>query len=467
MRQWMMRITAYADRLIDDLELLDWTDSIKAMQRNWIGRSEGARVHFDSPAGPITVFTTRPDTLFGATFMVLAPEHPLVDALTTPEHARPRSPSTRASPAAKSDVARQVEDRAKTGVFTGSYAINPVNGEPIPVWIADYVLMGYGTGAIMAVPAGDQRDFEFARQFGLAIRAIQMPPRRVVRRARHRAERSTRRRGRRRSSATRRTSTARTATLDLNGMANVAEAKRAAPTSGCEEHGRGEATINYKLRDWLFSRQRYWGEPFPIVYDEAGRAHTLPDDDAAAGAAADRQLLAAHVRPRRRDVEPGEPARPARLVGRRRARPRRRAAAPLPARHQRDAAVGRQLLVRAALPRPDEREPLRRPGGRALLDGPAARGPSRWRRPVRRRRRARRAAPAVRALLAQGAVRPRPPVLEGAVRPAVQPGLHPGRGVQGRARDLRRGASRSKSATARTSTTGARSPASGARWARA
>ena len=147
MRQWMMRITAYADRLIDDLDLLDWTDAIKAMQRNWIGRSEGATVHFGSAAGPITVFTTRPDTLFGATFMVLAPEHPLVDALTTPEQTAAVAEYRRQAESRK-DIDRQDDTREKTGVFTGSYATNPLDGRAIPVWIADYVLMGYGTGAI-------------------------------------------------------------------------------------------------------------------------------------------------------------------------------------------------------------------------------------------------------------------------------------------------------------------------------
>ena len=175
MRQWMMRITSYADRLIDDLDLLDWSDAIKTMQRNWIGRSSGAWVHFPSPAGEIVVFTTRPDTLFGATFMVLAPEHPFVDALTTADHAAAVTEYRRQA-AAKKDIDRQDEGREKTGVFTGSYAVNPLNGEQIPVWIADYVLMGYGTGAIMAVPCGDQRDFEFANKFGLPIPAIQQPP---------------------------------------------------------------------------------------------------------------------------------------------------------------------------------------------------------------------------------------------------------------------------------------------------
>ncbi|MGZ6987083.1 MAG: class I tRNA ligase family protein, partial [Ilumatobacteraceae bacterium] len=265
MRQWMMRITAYADRLITDLDLLEWTDAIKAMQRNWIGRSEGASVHFDSPAGPITVFTTRPDTLFGATFMVLAPEHPLVDSLTTPER-RQAVAQYRHQAASKKDIDRQDDTREKTGVATGAYAINPVTGESIPVWIADYVLMGYGTGAIMAVPCGDERDFEFARLYGLPIPAIQQPPDRTLD-----------------------TSTWTNAfigdapyvnssngTLDLNAVDSVAEGIRLT-NQWLQANGHGEAAITYKLRDWLFSRQRYWGEPFPIVYDLDGNPHGLPD----------------------------------------------------------------------------------------------------------------------------------------------------------------------------------------------
>jgi leucyl-tRNA synthetase len=275
MRQWMMRITAYADRLIDDLDLLDWTDSIKAMQRNWIGRSEGARVDFASPAGTITVFTTRPDTLFGASFMVLAPEHPLVDALTTAEQAATVAEYRRQA-SAKTDIARQVDDKTKTGAFTGSYATNPINGQQIPVWIADYVLMGYGTGAIMAVPCGDERDFEFARQFGLPIPGIQQPPAAWF--AGHGIEASL-------DTATWPQAfvgdapyvNSANATLDLNGIDDVTTGKRRA-NEWLEANGCGVATINYKLRDWLFSRQRYWGEPFPVVYDDSGHAHTLPDD---------------------------------------------------------------------------------------------------------------------------------------------------------------------------------------------
>ncbi len=274
MRQWMMRITAYADRLIDDLDLLDWSDAIKSMQRNWIGRSEGARVRFASTAGDIEVFTTRPDTLFGATFMVLAPEHPLVAALTVPAQAAAVTQYQHAA-ASKKDIDRQDATRDKTGVFTGSCATNPVNGAQIPVWIADYVLMGYGTGAIMAVPCGDQRDFEFARQFGLDIPAIQQPPASWF--ADHGVEASL-------DTAiwpeafvgdAPYVQSANADGLELNGLASVAEGKQRT-NEWLVEHDRGHGTINFKLRDWLFSRQRYWGEPFPIVYDEFGPV-ALPD----------------------------------------------------------------------------------------------------------------------------------------------------------------------------------------------
>ena len=187
MRQWMMRITTYADRLLEDLDRLNWSDALKTMQRNWIGRSTGAMVHFESSVGPISVFTTRPDTLFGATFMVLAPEHPLVAELTTSQHAA-QVVQYRREAAAFGDTERQDDDRQKTGVFIGSYATNPVTGQDVPIWIADYVLMGYGTGAIMAVPCGDQRDFEFARVYGLDIPAIQRPPDSWFDEASHRAD---------------------------------------------------------------------------------------------------------------------------------------------------------------------------------------------------------------------------------------------------------------------------------------
>ncbi|GAA1155682.1 leucyl-tRNA synthetase [Kitasatospora gansuensis] len=282
LRQWMMRITAYSDRLIADLDLLDWPEAIKLQQRNWIGRSEGARVDFAvSSDAAITVFTTRPDTLFGATYMVLAPEHALVDSIVpaawpaeTHEDWKGGAPTPaeavaayRAEAAAKSDVERQVDAKVKTGVFTGAYATNPVSGEPVPVFIADYVLMGYGTGAIMAVPAHDHRDFAFARAFALPMRCVVEPTDgrsedpstwddafdtydSVIVNSAH-------------------------DDLSLNGL-SVVDAKAAA-TEWLAGRGIGEGTVNYRLRDWLFSRQRYWGEPFPIVYDADGVMHALPE----------------------------------------------------------------------------------------------------------------------------------------------------------------------------------------------
>jgi leucyl-tRNA synthetase len=245
MRQWMLRITAYADRLLADLEGLDWPESTLAMQRNWIGRSEGVEIDFPTAKGPIRVFTTRPDTLFGATYMVLAPEHPLVEAVTTPER-RAEVEAYRKRARAKSDLERTDLAKQKTGVATGGMAENPASGAPIPIWIADYVLAGYGTGAIMAVPGHDERDHEFARSFGLPIVevvrggtkpvdqepfvdegvAVNSPP--------------------------------------IDGLPTP-EAKRRI-TEWLEERGAGKRSVSYRLRDWVFSRQRYWGEPFPIVH---------------------------------------------------------------------------------------------------------------------------------------------------------------------------------------------------------
>ena len=281
LRQWNMRITAYADRLLNDLDGLDWPEAIKLQQRNWIGRSEGARVAFPVGDERIDVFTTRQDTLFGATYMVLAPEHPLVEKIApnawpegthevwTGGHATPAEAvaAYRAQAEAKSDVERQAEAKDKTGVFTGAYAVNPVSEERVPVFIADYVLMGYGTGAIMAVPAHDSRDFAFARAFELPMRCVVEPSdgrgldpsvwedafgsydAKIVNSTDH--------------------------GFSLDGL-GVVEAKERM-TGWLEEHGLGEGTVNYRLRDWLFSRQRYWGEPFPIVYDEDGIAHALPE----------------------------------------------------------------------------------------------------------------------------------------------------------------------------------------------
>ena len=273
LRQWMMRITDYSDRLLDDLDLLDWPEKVKAMQRNWIGRSRGAQVAFASEAGRLEVFTTRPDTLFGATYMVLAPEHPLVDALTAdafPADTDERwtngaeSPKVavekyRAAIAAKSDLERQ-ENKEKTGVFLGSFATNPVSGEQVPIFIADYVLTGYGTGAIMAVPAHDERDYEFATVFGLPIVPVldgDVSEEAFTGDAPH-------------------INSANEQGLDLNGLGKDEGIAKA--IEWLAANGAGEEKIQYKLRDWLFARQRYWGEPFPIVYDENGQAHGLPED---------------------------------------------------------------------------------------------------------------------------------------------------------------------------------------------
>jgi leucyl-tRNA synthetase len=275
MRQWTMRITSYADRLIDDLDRLDWPEPIKLMQRNWIGRSEGARVQFTSSAGDIEVFTTRPDTLFGATFMVLSPEHPLVAALTT-DGQRSAVEGYRAQAAAKKDDERADDSREKTGVFTGSYATNPVTGGEIPVWVADYVLMGYGTGAIMAVPSGDERDFAFARKYSLPIVATQRPPQEWF--DAHGVTPSI-------ECASWPDAyigegpyvNSKNDTISLELHTTVAEAK-SAMNAWLESQGTGTAAITYKLRDWLFARQRYWGEPFPIVFDDDGNPHAVPDD---------------------------------------------------------------------------------------------------------------------------------------------------------------------------------------------
>ena len=250
MRQWMLRITAYAERLLKDLETIDWSDSLKEMQRNWIGRSEGAEVDFRmaDAAEVIRVFTTRPDTLFGATYMVLAPEHKLVDVLTTPAQ-RAAVKAYQAEVAKKSDLERTELAKEKTGVFTGGYAVNPVNGEKIPIWIADYVLISYGTGAIMAVPGHDTRDFEFATKFNLPIIQVVEPPKGVDWHGYVEDGVSV-------NSAS--------AEISISGLPTP-EAKRKI-TAWLESKQLGKKTINYKLRDWLFSRQRYWGEPFPIVW---------------------------------------------------------------------------------------------------------------------------------------------------------------------------------------------------------
>ena len=284
LKQWMLRITAYADRLLNDLDLIDWPESIKLMQRNWIGRSTGASVRFPVDLHEdleIEVYTTRPDTLFGATYMVLAPEHPLVDQIVSNEwpdqlsdaevawrglYVQDSPPEAvrayREFASRKSDLERQAEDKQKTGVFTGAFAVNPTNDQRIPIFIADYVLMGYGTGAIMAVPAHDSRDFEFAQEFSLPIRQVVQPvggewDPTVAFSGDGIAVNSA------------------NDQVSLDGLRKADAIARI--IEWLEREGWGTGAVNYKLRDWLFSRQRYWGEPFPIVYDADGLPVALPE----------------------------------------------------------------------------------------------------------------------------------------------------------------------------------------------
>ncbi len=272
MRQWMLKITDYADRLLEDLDKLDWPEHLKDMQRNWIGRSKGAEVQFpvqpgdtagtDDPGADgeledasLTVFTTRPDTLFGATYMVLAPEHPLVDQLTTDEN-RDAVDQYVEQAARKTELERKEVEEPKSGVFTGSYAVNPVNDERLPIYVADYVLMDYGTGAIMAVPAHDQRDWEFAQHHDLPIRQVISGG--DVNEEAHEGD-------------------GELINSEFLDGKDVDTAKEAI-TDWLEDEGCGRAAINYKLRDWLFSRQRYWGEPFPIIHTEDGDIEPLPEE---------------------------------------------------------------------------------------------------------------------------------------------------------------------------------------------
>lgn len=271
MRQWILRITALADRLLDELEGLDWPDSIKALQRNWIGRSEGAEIRFPvegstpgqdrtpPPGVPtITAFTTRPDTLYGATYMVLAPENPLVDQITA-EDQRESIETYRAAIAAKSDLERTDLAKEKTGTFTGAFAINPANDERIPIWIADYVMMGYGTGAIMGVPAHDERDLEFARKFGLGVVPVVQAPGKTPEESIGYTD----------------IGIAINSPL-LNGLSRPEATTKI--IDWLEQHGHGRRDTRYKLRDWLFSRQRYWGEPFPIIWRD-GKHEALPESE--------------------------------------------------------------------------------------------------------------------------------------------------------------------------------------------
>src|SRR5215208_4808451 len=282
MRQWMLKITAYADRLLDDLDTVDWPEQVKELQRKWIGRSEGAEIFFEIEGyGPITVFTTRPDTLFGATFFVLSPEHPAVEQITTPE----RSDEVRAyveKAARMTEIDRTDVTREKTGVFTGAYAVNPANGEWIPVFIADYVLMGYGTGAIMAVPGQDQRDWDFAERYDLPIIRTVQPPE------------------------------------DFDGEAYVGEgpAINSAFLDGLgvedakrrmiewiEEQGKGRAAVTYRLRDWLISRQRYWGTPIPIIYCDSCGTVPVPEEDLPVLLPEDAEFMPTGESPLKRDPD--------------------------------------------------------------------------------------------------------------------------------------------------------------------
>ena len=364
---------------------MTWTGRLAGvvaqMQRNWIGRSDRRSGPFGSPGGDIEVFTTRPDTLFGATYVVLAPEHPLVDTLTADpgrtaprrsgpaEPPRPRkpSPSYREATTRRSELERQTEGRDKTGVFTGAYAVNPVSGEPVPIFVADHVLMGYGTGAIMAVPAHDQRDLEFAQRFGLPVIMVVEPPAELVRR--HGIGPDTPLAQWPEAYADDGRPVASTnAEVSLDGLGR--DEAKARITDWLEAQGRGGAAVTYKLRDWLFSRQRYWGEPFPIVYDEHGLPIALPESMLPVELPESERLLAADVRrPGAADSEPEPPL--SRLadwveveldLG--------DGPQEVPPRDQHDAAVGRLLLVRDPLPGPDELRAIRRSRGRAVLDGP-------------------------------------------------------------------------------------------------
>ncbi len=259
MRQWVLKITAYADRLIDDLDLVDWPESVKEMQRNWIGRSEGASVFFPVVGDEdtkIEVFTTRADTLFGASYVVLAPEQELVDQLTTPEH-KAEVEKYKEGASRRSDLERTDLNKDKTGVFTGSYVINPVNGEKLPIWISDYVLASYGTGAVMAVPSGDQRDYDFATKFDLPIKPV-IEGTDV-------SEGAFDGDGKHINSCF------------LDGL-NVADAKQKM-IDWLEEHDAGHKKVNYRLRDWIFSRQRYWGEPIPVIHWDDGTTSLVPEDE--------------------------------------------------------------------------------------------------------------------------------------------------------------------------------------------
>ena len=384
MTQWMLKITAYAERLLEDLDDLDWPESVKAMQREWIGRSEGADVLFKVAGSgeEFMVFTTRPDTLFGATYCVLAPEHPLTRTIATDAQRAEVDAYIEAS-GKKSAQDRMKEEREKTGVFTGAYAVNPVNGQEIPIWTADYVLAEYGYGAIMAVPAHDTRDYEFATQFKLPIIEV-ISGGDIAKEAF--------------------TGDGVLVNSPLIDGLNVPDAKKKI-SAWLEDQGIGKATVNYRLRDWLFSRQRYWGEPFPLLKLEDGTVRaepvkdlpvTLPElDEYKPTADGQPPLARATDWVHTTDPETGKPA--------------LRETNTMP-----QWAGSCWYYLRFCDARNNERSLVE--GSRELLDA---------RRPVRGRRRACRAPPALRPVLAQGAVRRGLRVHQGTLPEAVQPGHDP------------------------------------------
>ncbi len=284
LRQWVLKITAYADRLIKDLDLVDWPESLKKLQTNWIGYSEGARIDFNVQGheDKITVFTTRPDTLFGATFVVLSPEHPLVEKLTSHE-SRKSVEDYKKLVAAKSDLDRTDLNKDKTGVFIGAYALNPASSKPMPIWIADYVLASYGTGAIMSVPCHDERDFDFAKAFNLPVIPLIDPSIEALKEAvpaglsaeQYREEIKT---GKRCWTGEGSYINSSSQNISLEGLSDSTTAK-VKMTDWLSSSGHGQKSVNYKLRDWLFSRQRYWGEPFPILHFEDGTKRVLDLDE--------------------------------------------------------------------------------------------------------------------------------------------------------------------------------------------
>ena len=390
LEQWFFRITNYADELLD-FSGMDWPEPIRLMQTNWIGRSEGAEIAFAVEADdvePIRVFTTRPDTVFGATFMVLAPEHPLVPVLTTDEH-RDEVEAYVAAARRETEIERLSAEREKTGVFIGSHAINPMTQERIPIWVADYVLPGYGTGAIMAVPAHDERDGAFARTYSLPVRYVVRPAS-----------------GELPDGEAFVAHTADEVLVDSGEFSGMPASEAiGAITQQLADLGVGGPAVSYKIRDWLVSRQRYWGAPIPIVYCPEHGAQPVPED----------QLPILLPDGRRLRADRGEPAAVARRLPEGRLSGVRRRRAPRDRHHGH---VRRLGLVFPALLLPERR--------RAGL-GSAGRGPLDAGGPVHRRRGARGAAPDVLALLREGAARHGPPVLRRALRGAAQPGADPGR----------------------------------------